>query len=393
MGKYNFDDIINRRNTLSLKWDVKENELPMWVADMDFTTAPEIISAMEERVKHGVFGYSIIDDEWAMSYINWWKERHNLSMKAEELVFCTGVIPAISSAVRKLTTPGEKVIVQTPVYNIFFNSIVNNGRFILENPLKYDGNNYEMDFADLEKKLSDPQASLMLLCNPQNPAGKIWDRDTLAKVGSLCKKYGVTVVSDEIHCDIVRPGMEYVPFASASEECREISVTCMAPTKCFNIAGIQTAAIYVPNPFLRHKMWRALNTDEVAEPNSFAINVAKAAFNNGKDWLCELNEYLFENRRFAEEYIEKNIPELKAVKSDATYLIWIDGCRLFEDSEDFTVFLREKTGLYITEGSEYGNTGKQFVRMNLACSKKVLGDGLDRLCKGVKLYSEEKRQR
>ncbi|MBQ6462493.1 MAG: aminotransferase class I/II-fold pyridoxal phosphate-dependent enzyme, partial [Pseudobutyrivibrio sp.] len=308
MGKYDFDTPINRRGTDSLKWDVKENELPMWVADMDFQTAPEVREAIADRLAHGVFGYSDLTDEWYQAYQNWWNNRHGLKIEREWLIFSTGVIPSISSIVRKLTTPNEKVIIQTPVYNIFFNSIVNNGCRPLESPLIYKGGNYEMDLADLEKKMADPQASLMILCNPHNPVGRIWNRDELAKVGELAKKYGVTVISDEIHCDITIPGKSYVPFASVSDTCKDVSITCIAPTKCFNIAGMQTSAVVVANPFLRHKVWRGLNTDEVAEPNSFAQVVTEAAFNKGGQWLDEMREYVFANRKIAEDFIEKEIP-------------------------------------------------------------------------------------
>lgn len=275
---YDFDKLTERRNTGSLKWDVTERELPMWVADMDFETAPEIREAISERAAHGIFGYNIVTEDWYDAYIGWWSRRHHITFERDWLIFCTGVVPAISSAVRKLTTVGENVLVQTPVYNIFFNSIRNNGRNILESPLVYDGREYHIDFADLEKKLSDPQTTLMLLCNPHNPVGKIWNRETLEKIGELCAKHHVLVLSDEIHCDMTDPGYEYIPFASVSETCRENSITCIAPTKTFSIPGIQTAAVMVPNPVIRHKLNRGLNTDEVAEPNSFAVCAAVAAF-------------------------------------------------------------------------------------------------------------------
>ena len=210
---YDFDTPTERRNTNSLKWDVAEGELPMWVADMDFQTAPEIREAIMKRAEHGIFGYSVIPDAWYEAYIQWWKMRHGYTMERDWLIFCTGVVPAISSIVRKLTTPAEKVLIQTPVYNIFFNSILNNGRQVLESPLRYDGKEYRIDFADLEEKLSDPQTALMILCNPHNPTGKIWDRQTLEKIGALCSRHHVTVVSDEIHCDLTDPGESYVPFA------------------------------------------------------------------------------------------------------------------------------------------------------------------------------------
>lgn len=383
MGKYNFDAVVNRRGTDSMKWDVAENELPMWVADMDFQTAPEIIEALQKRVAEGVFGYTDVNDDWYEAYINWWKNRHGFEIDRHWLMFCTGVIPAISSIVRKLTTPNEKVIIQTPVYNIFFNSIINNGCRPLENPLHYEDGIFKMDFEDLEEKMSDPQASLMILCNPHNPVGKIWSREDLAKVGELAAKYGVTVISDEIHCDLVEPGKEYVPFASVSDTCKDVSITCIAPTKTFSIPGIQTAAIFVPNRFLRHKVWRGINTDEVAEPNVFAAHAAVAAFNHGGQWLDELREYLFENRRRVEAFVDENIPELHVVRGDATYLLWIDVSKLGISSKELAAHIRKETGLYLSAGTAYGGPGKDFLRMNVACTKANLEDGLARLKAGI----------
>ncbi|SDI07400.1 cystathione beta-lyase [Pseudobutyrivibrio sp. 49] len=387
MGKYNFDAVVNRRGTDSMKWDVAENELPMWVADMDFQTAPEIIEALQKRVAEGVFGYTDVNDDWYEAYINWWKNRHGFEIERQWLMFCTGVIPAISSIVRKLTTPNEKVIIQTPVYNIFFNSILNNGCRVLESPLHYEGGVYSMDFADLEEKMSDPQASLMILCNPHNPVGKIWSREDLAKVGELAHKYGVTVISDEIHCDLVEPGKEYVPFASVSDTCKDVSITCIAPTKTFSIPGIQTAAIFVPNRFLRHRVWRGINTDEVAEPNVFAAHAAVAAFNHGGQWLDELREYLFENRRRVEEYVDENIPKLHVVRGDATYLLWIDVSATGISSKELAARIRKETGLYLSAGTAYGGDGKDFLRMNVACTKATLEDGLERLKTGIEIIS------
>jgi len=383
VGKYDFDTPVKRRGTDSMKWNVGASELPMWVADMDFQTAPEIRMAFEKRIAHGVFGYSEVPDEWYEAYANWWGKRHGLKMDRDALIFCTGVVPAISSIVRKLTTPNEKVIIQTPVYNIFFNSIVNNGCRPLESPLKYESGEYSMDFDDLEKKMADPQASLMILCNPHNPVGKIWDRETLAEVGKLAHKYGVTVISDEIHCDITRPSKEYVPFASVSDDCRAVSITCIAPTKTFNIAGLQTAAVYVPDKFLRHKVWRGLNTDEVAEPNSFACLAAITAFNEGGEWRDELCEYLFANVDYAREFINRDIPGLKAIKSDATYLLWIDVSGTGHSGDEVQAFIRKETGLYVNEGSEYGTAGLNFLRMNLACPRSTVEDGLKRLKEGI----------
>ena len=379
--KYDFDRIIDRRNTGSLKWDEsREGELPLWVADMDFETAPCVKEALQKRVEHGIFGYSIIPPEWADSYIYWWKKRHNFTINRDSLIFSTGVVPAISSCVRKLTSVAEKVLIQTPCYNIFFNSIVNNGRYVVESPLDFDGKEYKINFERLEMDLSDPQVSLMILCNPQNPTGNIWTREELARIGDLCKKYGVTVISDEIHCDITEPGFNYTPFAGASETCAQISVSCLAPTKCFNIAGINSAAVVVPNPHLRHKVWRALNTDEIAEPNAFAVAATVAAFTQGEDWLNQLNEYLFENRRYAEAILS-SIPEDKVtvVKGKATYLLWV---RVFKNGDKFAEELRKNTGLFINGGAEYGKTGEEFVRINLACPRKILEEALSRFKTG-----------
>jgi len=395
---YDFDTVISRKDTASLKWDVNKGELPMWVADMDFKTAPEIIEAIQKRVEHGIFGYSIVPDEWYEAYMAWWKRRHGLNIEKEWLIFTTGVIPAISSSVRKLTTPNENVVIQTPVYNVFFNSILNNGCRVLQNDLIYEDGEYRMDFEDLEKKLSNPQTSLMILCNPQNPGGKIWDYESLKKVGDLCVKYNVAVISDEIHCDLVTPGKKYVPFASISTNCRACSISCLAPTKTFNLAGLHTAAVCIPNPYIRHKIWRALNTDEVAEPNAFAVTVAIAAFNEGEKWLDELNEYIYHNRKLLESYIDDNIPEIKTVKSDATYLVWLNIKNLYQYLEHrvdggsiskyFSAYIRENTGLYISSGDEYGDAGEGFLRINIACPQSVLEEGLERLKKAVKMLKE-----
>lgn len=389
--KYNFDTPINRRNTNSLKWDIAENELPMWVADMDFQTAPEITEAITKRAAHGVFGYTIVPDEWYEAYIGWWKKRHAFQIEKEWMMFCTGVVPAISSIVRKMTTVGENVLIQTPVYNIFFNSIVNNGRNVLQSPLKYDGTAYTIDFADLEEKLSNPQTTMMILCNPHNPVGKIWDRDTLEKIGELCWKHHVLVLSDEIHCDLTAPGSAYIPFASVSETCRKNSITCIAPTKAFNIAGLQTAAVVVPDETLRHKVNRGLNTDEVAEPNVFAVEAAVAAFTKGEPWLEQLRAYIYENRQCVKEFLEKELPEIKLVSENATYLLWLDcngvsGC---EDASELAEFVRKKTGLYLSAGGQYGRGGEMFLRMNIACPRESVKDGLERLKEGCRAYMQK----
>lgn len=386
---YDFSKITNRFHTSSLKWDVTKEELPMWVADMDFETAPEIIEALSKRVQHGIFGYNIVPDEYYQSISDWWKKKHSFSIEKDWMLFCTGVVPAISSIVRKMTTVGENVVIQSPVYNIFYNSILNNGRHIISNNLIYDGKEYHIDFKDLEAKLSNPQTTMMILCNPHNPIGKIWDRATLLKIGELCFKYNVVVVSDEIHCDIVAPNTKYYPFASLSDTCRDISITCIAPTKAFNLAGLQTACIVVANKILRHKVNRGINTDEVAEPNSFAIPATIAAFTKGSEWLEEACKYIFQNKEIAVDYIQKNISMITSKVSEATYLLWIDCSNITNDSEELVNYIREKTGLYVSSGNEYGKNGNGFIRMNVACSRTFLVDGLNRLEVGIKEYIKE----
>ena len=383
--KYDFDKIIDRKNTGSLKWDVPDGELPMWVADMDFCTAPAVTDAISARASHGVFGYTVLTDDWYEAYRSWWSSRHHFEIDKDWLLFCTGTIPAISSIIRKMTAVAEKVVVMTPVYNIFFNSILNNGRNVLENRLRLRDGVYEIDFEDLEEKLSDPQTTLLLLCNPQNPVGKIWDEETLERIGELCAEHHVPVLSDEIHCDLVKPGREYVPFASVSEKCRMNSITCVSPTKAFNIAGIQTSAVIVPDETIRHKVNRGLNTDEAAEPNVFASIAPAAAYMHGGEWLDELNAYLWENRKTAEEYIDREIEHVTAIRAEATYLLWIDCREITEDSEELWRFLREQTGLYVCDGKEYHN-GDGFLRMNLACPRERLMDGLERLKDGIRAY-------
>lgn len=382
--KYNFDIISNRRKTNSCKWNILENEIPLWIADMDFDTAPEIKKSLLQRVELGALGYAEINSEWEDSYIYWWKKRYNFEIKKEWLVFSTGVVPSISSAVRKLTTPGENVLLLTPTYNIFFNSIINNGRNPIECQLKYDGQNYEIDFKDLEEKLKNKQTSMMILCNPQNPIGKIWSKKDLAKIGELCCKNNVIVFSDEIHCDITEPTKKYVPFVSVNKDCKNNCIMAVSPTKSFNLAGLSTSALVIPNENLRYKVWRALNTDECGEPNAFSVQATISAYIKSEEWLEELRKYIWQNRKLAEDFIQKELPEIKVVNSDATYLMWIDVSKTGMNGQLFCEQLRKKTGLYINDGSHYGKGGENFIRINLATSKSIVNDALSRLKSFIK---------
>ena len=383
---YDFDKITDRSGTLSYKWDVKDGELPMWVADMDFEVAPAIKRAITERAEHGIFGYTSTPDAFFEAVSRYWGRRHGYVIPTEQMIYSNGVVAAISSIVRKLTTPAENVLIQAPVYNIFYNSILNNGRNVLSSDLVYDGNDYSIDFADLEAKLAMPQTSLMILCNPHNPVGRVWTREELARIGELCHKHGVTVLSDEIHSDFTDPGEGYIPFAAVSDICRAISVTAIAASKTFNIAGLQSACLFAEDPVLRHRVWRGLNTDEVGEPNAFAMCANIAAFNECDGWVDEMLAYVFENKRIAADFINSEIPGLKANYSRATYLLWIDISGVSDDSVDFCEQLRASTGLYLSDGAEYGESGRRFVRMNLATQRERVLDGLSRLKKGVESY-------
>lgn len=384
---YDFDTVTDRRGTDSLKWNVPENELPMWVADMDFKTAPAITEAIIKRAEHGIFGYSVIPDEWYSAYTDWWKTRHNVIFEREELLFSSGVIPTLNCCIKALTQPGDGVVILSPVYYVFYKLIRHNGRKVKDCPLSCTDGEYSIDFAQLERCFSDESTKLMLLCNPHNPVGKIWSADTLAVVGELANKYSVTVVSDEIHCDLTDPGREYVSYYSASELCARTGIVCISPTKTFNLAGIQSSAVAVRDPSLRSKIRRALLNDCSGEPNSFAVHAAVAAFRHGGEWLEELREYLYANKQAVADLLEKHIPEIKLVPSQATYLLWLDCTALGIGSRRLSQHIRSSTGLYITDGEPFGGDG--FLRMNIACPRTVLSDGLERLEKAVRMLDSE----
>lgn len=386
----NFDKIIDRRNTDSLKWDVSTGELPMWVADMDFETAPCVKAAIVDKARRGVFGYETVPDAWYDAISNWWQTRHNWQIQRDWLCFVTGVVPAITSCVKCLTSAGDNVCVMTPAYDIFFHSVENTGRRVLESPLSYDGNVYNIDFDDLEQKLSRPLTTLLILCNPANPVGRVWSGEELAKVGELCRKHGVKVISDEIHCDLTEPSVSYVPFASVSAACADISVTAVSASKAFNIAGMQSAAVVIPNEQLRSVVVRALNYDEIAEPNSFACTAAIAAFSQGGEWLDELRRYISDNRKYLERFVQQNMPFVKVASQQATYLLWLDCSAVTNDSQELCDYIRKTTGLYLNCGAKYRGNGRYFVRVNAACPRATLQEGLRRFQRGVESYLANK---
>lgn len=386
--KYEFDQLIDRRNTNSLKWNVKEDELAMWVADMDFQTAPCIREAVQKKAAFGIYGYSDIPEAYYTAYQSWWSRRYGFDMQREWMLFSSGVVPAVSSIIRRLTAPAEQVLILAPVYNIFYNSIRNNGRKVLTSNLVYENGDYHIDYADLKQKLAALQTTLMIICNPHNPIGKLWSREELAKINALCVKYHVTIVSDEIHCDLCAPGKAYIPFASVNGACRENSITCLSASKAFNLAGLQAACVVIANEALRHKVWRGLNNDEVAEPNVFACEAVTAAFQEGEEWLESLRRYLWANRKTAQHFLEKHIPQLHPVEAEATYLLWIDCTILHPFVDTLCDYLRAEQGLLVSKGSAYGTAGEDFIRMNIACPKEQLLEGLRRLKAGVEEFTQ-----
>lgn len=390
--KYNFDEEVSRYNTASSKWDVEKNELPMSLADMDFKTAPEIIDSIISRASIGALGYSDVTDEWKDSIINWWGKRHSYKIDKEDLIFSTGVIPTISACVNRVTNIGDNILCLTPVYNIFFNSIINHGRHPLESELIYSNGKYTVDFNDIEKKMSHPLTTMMILCNPHNPVGYIWSKEELEKINNLALKHGVVILSDEIHCDLTDKGFDYTPFGAVSEDCRNNSIICLSTSKTFNLAGLQGSIVVVHNKRLRNIVNRALNSYEVAEPNFFTINATITAFTKCDKWLAELKDYLAINKEFTISYLKENIPSLHLVNSHATYLLWIDCSNITDNTDDFSDYLRNKTGLIVSRGSQYRGNGSKFIRINIATQKSRLVDGLNRLREGVENYTARVRK-
>lgn len=377
---YNFDEIIPRRGSNSYKWDTtKEDVLPMWVADMDFRAAPTIIEALQKRVEHGIFGYTKVPPQYYEAVVNWFERRHNWQIRKDWIVYTSGVVPAISAIIKALTVPGDCVLVQTPVYNCFFSSIANNDCGVVTNPLININGKYFIDFDDLERKTSDPKVKLMILCNPHNPVGRVWTKDELMRIGKICLKNRVTVVADEIHCELVYPGHTYTPFGSLSKELLINSITCISPSKAFNLAGLQIANIISANVFMRIRVEKAININEVCDVNPFGVEALIAAYNNGEQWLEALKLYLLNNRNYLKAYFEEHLPQLTVTMAEGSYLIWVDCRALGMSSKEIVNLLLEKAHILVSEGSIYGESGENFIRINIACPKGLLVDGLERL--------------
>ena len=374
--KYDFESIIDRHDTNSLKWDLFDDDLPMWVADMDFKVAPAIQDAILKRAKHPVFGYTVVPDELFEAYINWWKSRYNLEMSREDMAYSMGVMPSISSMIRCLSDENDEILIQTPVYHVFFYVIEDNNRKVIENELIYENGEYKIDFDDLDEKLS--KVKMMILCNPHNPVGKIWSKEDLDRILELCKKNDVILVSDEIHCDLTDPELKYNPCAADDNVIR-----CLSPSKSFNVAGFQSSIVHTTNNELLGKIKAQMHIDNSDSCNVFATSAVIAAYNGSEEWLEELRQVLYENKQAVKKYLDEELPIVKLVECDATYLLWIDCSALGVHSEVLCEFLRTNQGLFLSPGHQFGENGKNFLRMNIACPRELLLDGLARLKAGI----------
>ena len=374
--KYDFESIIDRHNTNSLKWDLFDDDLPMWVADMDFKVAPPIQEAILKRANHPVYGYSIVPDELFEAYISWWDRRYDFKMSREDMAYATGVMPSISSMIRCLTDIGDEILIQSPVYHVFFYVILDNNRKVLENELIYENGEYKIDFDDLDEKLS--RVKLMILCNPQNPAGKIWSRDDLDKIVELCVKHDVILISDEIHCDLTDPDVKYNPVKSGDNVIR-----CLSPSKSFNIAGFQSSVIHTVNQDLLARIKIQMHVDNSDSCNVFAASAVMAAYNESEDWLEELKVVLYKNKQIVKDYLAEELPVIKLVECDATYLLWFDCSALNVSSRVLREFLRSNQGVFFSAGSDFGKCGDGFLRMNIACPSELVKEGLAKFKSGV----------
>lgn len=390
--RYDFDTLIDRHGSFSVKWDECPDPevIPMWVADMDFKAAPFIIEAVKARVGHGIFGYTYVPEEYYKSVINWFETRRGWKIRREWIQYISGIVPALSVAVEALSAPGDNVIFHTPAYNCFFAAVRNNGRKLLESPLVYDDSGesptYHIDFDDFERKCADPRTTLFILCNPQNPAGRVWTREELARLGNICRANGVTVVSDEIHCELEMPGQCFTPFASLSEADQECSVIFNSPSKSFNIAGLEIANIICADPAKAAKIDKVINRFEHCDVNPLGVAALMAAYTpEGAEWLRQLNAYLWENYSLLVRMFAERLPEVRVCRLEGTYLAWVD-CRAFTSAGVPTKLIQDSLlaneKVWVNSGTMYGDG--DFMRINLACPRSVLEEGVSRMLRGLK---------
>lgn len=386
--EYDFSRPTERRGTDSYKWDSapEADIIPLWVADMDFETFPGITEALQRRVAHGIFGYTRVPEAYYEAVCNWFGKHHGWHINREDIIYTSGVVPAVSAVIKALTLPGDQVIVQGPVYNCFFSSIRNNGCEMVSNSLIYNKEelHYEIDFDDLERKLAHERARLMLICNPHNPGGRVWTRDELTRVAELCHKYSVRVVSDEIHCELTLYDNEYVPFGSLPDELSHGSITCCSPSKAFNTAGLQIANIVCRDAEVRNRIDRAININEVCDVNPFGVIALQAAYSDeGYEWLTQLRAYISSNYDLLRERFARELPKCKVMRMEGTYLAWIDCSELHISSDEIEEMLMHENKVWVNAGSMYGTEGAAFIRINMACTSELLNEGITRIMNGL----------
>lgn len=389
MLKYDFDTVIERSGNYSSKWDElkkmfgRDDLLPMWVADMDFMSPQPVVDALVERAKQGIYGYTSRPESYFESVARWMKKRHNWDVKTEWMIYTPGVVPALSFIINAFTYPGDKVLVQQPVYYPFFRVIEDNGRRIVNNPLIYKDGRYTMDFDDLEEKVKDRRIKLMFLCSPHNPVGRVWTKDELIRLGRICIDNNILVVSDEIHHDILYPGVKHIPFASISEEFALSSITCTAPSKTFNLAGLQTSTIIIPNTAYYDIYRNFIKRLQLLRNNAFGLVALEAAYTHGEEWIDQLLEYLDGNLRAFTEGIERDVPQIKVVKPEGTYLVWLDCRELGFDAHQLNDFIINKAKLAFESGYWFGHGGEGFQRANIACPRTYVNEAVKRLKSAV----------
>lgn len=382
--KFNFDKIIDRTNNFSAKWSEMNknfgtnNLLPMWVADMDFLTAPCVMEALKDRLEQGIFGYTTRPSSYNESIVNWLDNRFSWKINQEWLMFSPAVITSISLLIQNLTQKNDKIMIQEPVYSPFHSIVESNERNLVISPLvKLDDGSYVMDYEDIEAKIKD--VKVFILCNPHNPVGRVWTREELTRLGEICLKHNVLVISDEIHSDIILKNHKHTPFASISKEFSENTITCMAPTKTFNLAGLQSSFLVISNPYYYEVMDKAFSILDIKRNNAFSLVATEAAYNYGEDWLYELIKYIEDNVDFAIDYIKNYMPQLKVKKPEGTYLLWVDFSNLNVDKKDLKNALINKGRIALSDGSSFGIGGDGYYRINLACPRSMVLEGLKRI--------------
>jgi cystathionine beta-lyase len=394
---YNFDVEVNRRETNSVKWEFmkggedrpqlqhthrffgKNRTLPMWVADMDFISPRSVVDALTARAQHGIYGYTAPTQDFYQSVVRWMQRRHDWEIAPEWICITPGIVPALNMLVCAFVSPGDRVLIQPPVYRPFYRAIENNNAELALNPLVYEDGRYRMDIEDLEAKCRDPKVKMAILCNPHNPVGRVWTREELAQFGEICIDHGVLVVSDEIHGDLIYKGNIFTPFANANDSFSQNSIICTSPSKTFNLAGLQTSCVVIPNEDLRSSFNKVLQSNGLSGISAFGVVAVQAAYDHGEEWLVQVLEYIEDNLKYLEQYIAEHIPQLTVVRPEGTYLVWLDCHRLRLGKWELKQFMLEEAKVYFEEGFIFGPEGEGFERINIACPRAILVEALDRI--------------